>query len=639
MIIRTLRFPLSGLLLWQWAACLQLVFMTASAQTINELKQNAATSWQSEPNATIRDLGTMAEICRKEGDKENFAWTLNLRGVIYGALGKFDSSYAFYDSSLSWSRRYGIVEIEKKTLMNLAINYQYQGLYEKSMKAYLDAIRRFETSKDTLGLAHAFSGLGGVYRETGEFEKSISVYFQSVNLYLKVNMIPLTGPVYSNLGALYRDLGKRDSALYCLSLAEPILIESNHQFGLMNFYINKAAMYQDDSSQYANELYEKAMNLAMETGDPRGRAISTAAVANQAFLDSDFRKGFSLGKSALKAAEEMNDLELTKQALSSIYRCALAMGMKNDALDYLIRYKQVSDTIFNIEGKKAMAEMRVKYESEKTEKELAQSLLAGLESDKKLARNELQITRQNRSILLLGGSATALFLFAIGLFYYQKERQHRLKKELELEESRRIREIGEEKLRIARELHDNVGSQLTFLVSSIDNLNDSGDTGSGKVKLKQLSDFGRSAMNDLRTAIWGLNEETTISNLALKCNDLVQRLNLNSDVRISAVNEIQTDRLLESELAVNILRIIRESLQNAIKHAEATEIVVTIHSGRQELVISIRDNGKGFEPAGVHKGGSGLENMVHRARQAGGNLEIVSGNGEGTNIILRAGTR
>lgn len=612
-------------------ACMLFGYNTSQAQSIDSLKMICGSIWQAEPTRAVKELEIMAEACQQQDDKANFAWTLNLRGIIFGALGKFDSSYAFYDSSLAYCRRHDIMEVEKKTLMNLAINYQYQGRYEESMATYIDAIKRFETFKDTLGLAHACSGLGGIYREIQKPRKSIDVYLRSVKYYNYLGATPLTGPVLSNLGVMYTEIGMEDSARYYFALAEPILIQTDHRLGLMNFHINKAGLYKTDSTEKALEHYASAMKLARELNDPRGIGITHAALAEQALKEGDNRKANDLGKLALEAAEIMDDIELQRQSLKSIYKSALAMGKRNEALDYLIKFKEMSDSVLNLEGKKAMAEMEVKYETEKKEKELAQSKMTVLEGEKKLAESELEIAQQNRTIFFLSGGGILILLLGGGVFLLQKERQQRLQNELELEEARRKKEIADEKLRISRELHDNVGSQITFLVSSLDNMRVADSLSPQKDKLESLSEFGRSAMGDLRTAIWALNKEATVEDIVLKTNDLVQRLSGMSQANIKVQDAVSENSALNSTEAINILRIIQESLQNAVKHSNADQITIKISSNAQQISIEIADNGTGFD-VNAASDGFGLLNLKDRAKAIGGMVEIRSEQGSGTRV-------
>jgi two-component system NarL family sensor kinase len=99
------------------------------------------------------------------------------------------------------------------------------------------------------------------------------------------------------------------------------------------------------------------------------------------------------------------------------------------------------------------------------------------------------------------------------------------------------------------------------------------------------------------------------------------------------------DHLFPTETSINIYRIFQESLTNAVKHAQASHIAVTIHREGDGVAFGIKDNGKGFEPAKVMareatERGLGLTAMNERALMAGGSLTIWSQKGQGTQITF-----
>ena len=103
--------------------------------------------------------------------------------------------------------------------------------------------------------------------------------------------------------------------------------------------------------------------------------------------------------------------------------------------------------------------------------------------------------------------------------------------------------------------------------------------------------------------------------------------------RLEVEGEIKLPAPLEEEL----YSITQEALNNSLKHAASTLTVVRLHAARDNMMIEVSDNGKGFNFAGeAHSRGIGLESMRERARSIGANLTIVSGNGQGTMVRVAA---
>jgi two-component system sensor histidine kinase UhpB len=102
--------------------------------------------------------------------------------------------------------------------------------------------------------------------------------------------------------------------------------------------------------------------------------------------------------------------------------------------------------------------------------------------------------------------------------------------------------------------------------------------------------------------------------------------------------DVESDAFLnaeEEELELAIYRIVQEQLNNVVKHAEATRVTIVLREMDDRLLLSIRDDGKGFDPA-ERAPGIGLENMRRRAVAMGGELKILSAPGKGCELILQA---
>jgi signal transduction histidine kinase/ligand-binding sensor domain-containing protein len=185
-----------------------------------------------------------------------------------------------------------------------------------------------------------------------------------------------------------------------------------------------------------------------------------------------------------------------------------------------------------------------------------------------------------------------------------------------------------ERERIARELHDNVGSQLTYLINKIE---DDYPKLAEKNEAEKLSSFARGAMQELRETIWALDKkEVQWDDMENKIRQLIHLYkNDNHNIKLDwNINAEQLPALKPLE-ALNIYRVIQEALTNAEKYSVADEVVVSVHPHR----IEINDNGKGFLIPHTDKG-YGLKNMEKRAEEMNGKLEIESKPGTGTIVRL-----
>lgn len=200
--------------------------------------------------------------------------------------------------------------------------------------------------------------------------------------------------------------------------------------------------------------------------------------------------------------------------------------------------------------------------------------------------------------------------------------------------------VANERMRISRELHDNVGSQLTYLITGLEAsemmlkqqktevLNDN---------LEQLQQSARDSMQQLRDSIWALNkEEMTISLLADRFKNWVHKMLALQQISLRLESDIEQDITLDAIKALNLFRLLQEAIHNVIKHAGASEIFVTLLSRNNKISCQVHDNGRGFIITETE--GNGLQNMHTRAKECGGTVKIDSEPNKGTTITVELNT-
>ena len=196
--------------------------------------------------------------------------------------------------------------------------------------------------------------------------------------------------------------------------------------------------------------------------------------------------------------------------------------------------------------------------------------------------------------------------------------------------------LQEQRLRISRDLHDNIGAQLTFIISSIDNLK-YGFTDIGEKlgnRLTAISNFTSRTIYELRDTIWAMNKESiTFEDLRVRIANFMEHAKSASEkTKFSFIIDVDQAHLLSSVEGMNIYRIIQEAVNNALKYANATEIEVNISKTQNRFQIEIADNGTGFNQ-GTADHGNGLNNMKKRSYEIGADFQIKSSE-KGTTILL-----
>ena len=220
----------------------------------------------------------------------------------------------------------------------------------------------------------------------------------------------------------------------------------------------------------------------------------------------------------------------------------------------------------------------------------------------------------------------------------RREREEALLREAELKakNAEQEKEIEKQKIRnrIAQDLHDEIGSNLSSisLMSDLLQKTEKADPESIK-KIQRIHKVAKDSSQAMRDIVWITNP--TSDNL----KDLITKMNEVANDMLAAINwkfdfPEETIRInLSPETKRNVFLIFKEALNNIIKHSAAKNAVIKLKISDKNLLLAIKDNGKGFNTdAGFS--GNGLKNMENRAKEINGILKLNSSPGKGTTLAL-----
>jgi signal transduction histidine kinase len=206
--------------------------------------------------------------------------------------------------------------------------------------------------------------------------------------------------------------------------------------------------------------------------------------------------------------------------------------------------------------------------------------------------------------------------------------------------SRQIIENQEnEQNRIAKDIHDGIGQMLTGLKYLLESV-DLADGEKAQAKLDKLKELTSNIIKGVRTATFNLTPpELKDYGLVPALTELTQELSKLTGKDIILMNKSDFNRRLDSLVEINLYRITQEAINNAIKYADSTLILVTISHSTKILSITVDDNGKGFDKKSVKPkpdkdGGMGLTFMQERIKYINGRLFINSAPEKGTKVTL-----
>ncbi|AUP77679.1 ATP-binding protein [Flavivirga eckloniae] len=205
--------------------------------------------------------------------------------------------------------------------------------------------------------------------------------------------------------------------------------------------------------------------------------------------------------------------------------------------------------------------------------------------------------------------------------------------------SKIIENQEKEQNRIAKDVHDGIGQMLTGLKYNLESI-DIKDIDKTAVKIEHLKELTSNIIKGVRTATFNLTPpELADYGIVPAITKLTQELSKLTGKDIVFYNKTDFVDRLDSLAEINVYRIVQEAINNAIKYAESTHIVVSLSHSKDMLSIVVDDDGKGFEPSKVKnvkngEGGMGMTFMRERIKYINGRLFLNSEKGKGTRVTL-----
>ena len=289
------------------------------------------------------------------------------------------------------------------------------------------------------------------------------------------------------------------------------------------------------------------------------------------------------------------------------------------------------DAFYKNNSVQDMADLETKYQVQKKEATIAQQQLSLVRQDYMFYGSTL--------FVLMGGAVIMLLMRDIRR--KQRLKLQQLHEEEKLLSVKAVADAEEtERRRIAADLHDNLGAQLSFIKRNVNFIMDqpAGFSHDDERKyLTSVNDIAQNAMIDLRETIWVLNkDEVSAQEFADKLKSyLKQQLMSKETIKWDFKENISKNWKLSSGEVMHLFRIVQEVISNIINHAEAGQIEINFNSNSLgSYQLQIFDNGKGFNTGNKYEGHYGLENIEQRAKEISATLSVTSIPGSGTHVIL-----
>lgn len=510
---------------------------------------------------------------------------------------------------------------------NTAIAFHKKQQMDSAMYYHIAALETYQKLGDKKAEANIYNEIAKLNRKLNNNERALKYYDKALTLFNKLGDLEGKATVLNESGVVYEQMNRMDEALkrYQSSLAIQRARKDSVGIGYSLEFIGYNQMLQKNFKKSENYLLQ-ALEIRQKLKDEFALCLNYFAIGELYSKMGKVAESNQYIKKTFELSDKLSYAPIKKEAYQILIANEVLQNNFKTAYELQNKLKKFNDSLFNVEKEKNVELLTQKYEA--------------VEKENKILEQKNMLN--NRKLWLIWVLAITVITALLGLLFYFKQRNkiRSQKKENELQlalsEIKTQNKLQEQRLAISRDLHDNIGSQLTFIISSVDTIKHFMGAENSKIseKLTRVSSFTRETISELRDTVWAMNKSV------ISTKDLIARLSKCINKASESLEHINfrlnfenaADKNYDSKTGMYVYRIAQEAVNNAIKHSGATEICVKIEAENDGNYFQISDNGKGFNPDNPDH--HNLQSMRSRAKE----LEIpfeVKSNENGSQILFK----
>ncbi|MCW3072009.1 MAG: histidine kinase [Segetibacter sp.] len=588
-----------------------------------------------------------------------------------------DESLKYSKQALDLSTKLNYQQGKIKACIHLAQYYSAKGEYEQALKFLTDALKFCAEIKEKGPLlAKVNVCIAAIYSGKGDYNKSLKLYLSNINILDKTNQKPEFAKALYNISIIYYYSHKLDeSKIYALR-SKALFEELKDTVSIStSFSLLGAICYDKEDYSAALVYYKKSLEQAEKLKDKSYLAVALNGIGIVYADTKEYSEAIVYLKKALAVGEEIGEQQTVVTCLLNLGICysgsnnqteaiklfnqaltiAKKIGSKHSikelyyfmteahekqgnfkaALASLQQFTIVNDSIYNEENSQQINELSAKYESEKKAKEIAilNKELITKEKDRELLNAQVQ----QKNSIVFGTIVGTIFLVLILILLFNRKRliqYNKYQANMNLQREKNAVDIlhaqENEQVRIAKDLHDGVGTYLSTLKINL-------QLYEGFVP-KEKTDGYQNALNlidvisiELRNIMKNLSNETLHEHgLITAFEELVSRVNNLGVIQIDFYTHGLNKRLNEV-IESNLYRIGQELITNCVKYSKGSHATLQLLADDTSTTLMLEDNGVGFDAEKVKDtAGMGIKNINDRVSFIKGTARFESNSLNGT---------
>jgi serine phosphatase RsbU (regulator of sigma subunit) len=335
------------------------------------LQNNIAHAQAKQGQAKIDSLLTVLKRTKEDTNKVNLLYNISDN---YETIGEYDKGIQYGNQGVTLAQRIGYKKGEAKCYNIIGYIYQDQSDYPKAFIYYTKSLKILEQTDNKSVLSSCYSNIAVLYAVQKEYLKSVEFFFKSLKLAKEIGNNNLIARICSNIGAVYAEAGEYSKSFEYLIKSKEMCIKLGDRFGVANCYVNIGLNFEKQFKyNEAMEYLTYALKIMEELEVKDGIAGCLSNISELNIILKKYSLAKEQAQRVMKISKEIGEVNKMRTAYSYLASAEFGLGNYKEAYLNHVKFKELTDSIFNAENSKQLSDIKTNYEVDKKETELKAS--------------------------------------------------------------------------------------------------------------------------------------------------------------------------------------------------------------------------------------------------------------------------